>query len=524
MKFILLRLLSGTLFGSSVLAFEPAQLPPNIVLMMVDDLGWNHISSEAATMRTAKELYQTPVVERLAQEGLSFTHAYAQPNCAPTRAAMLSGQYPARIRNGVYVVGHLNRNGRGGISKENAKFIGPEQNRDVSAEAITIAEALKKNGYATAHIGKFHVGGHLGKETMPENVGFDINIGGFSQGHQPTCFASKEADAWVFKGVGMGHFDRFAEPYSEAYLAKRKLLPSLKGSPKHISDAMGDALEETIGKLHNAGKPFYLQFFTYAVHGPLRARPDLRKAAIKRTGVEGQMAEYIGFISGVDENLGRVLSALEDPNGDGDCSDSIADNTLVIFTSDNGGTHASNAPLRGVKGMLTEGGMRVPLIVRWPDVVPANSLTHRKVHCLDYYPTFMDLAGKRWLPPVDEHPLDGESFAEVLGKPEMAKPRGPIHFLFPGYMDVRAEPSLMVIDEVKGKRYKLCYFYESDTYELYCLSDDQAEANNLITLKSEIAKELSENLISWLAQKHSTWKPKLPICKKTGKPVMPRPL
>ena len=149
---------------------------------MVDDLGWNHIGVDQGTMGTHGKQYVTPNLAQLAKEGLSFTHAYAQPNCAPTRAAMLSGQYPARIHNDVYVVGNLNRNGRGGISKEKAKFVGPKQSEDVAAEAITIAEALKKNGYATAHIGKYHVGGHGGEATMPENVGFDIYY--------------YEADAW----------------------------------------------------------------------------------------------------------------------------------------------------------------------------------------------------------------------------------------------------------------------------------------------------------------------------------------
>ena len=170
---------------------------PNIILYMVDDLGWNHISATEVTMGTHGSQYRTPHLEQLAREGLSFTHAYAQPNCAPTRAAMLSGQYPARIHNDVYVVQSLSRFSRGkgkakGITKEKAKFIPQKQTEDVAPEAITIAEALKKNGYATAHIGKYHVGGHEGDSTMPENVGFDINIGGFSQGHQPTCF-SKES-------------------------------------------------------------------------------------------------------------------------------------------------------------------------------------------------------------------------------------------------------------------------------------------------------------------------------------------
>ncbi len=499
-----------------------AESKPNIIIFMVDDLGWNHISPKLGTMESANKAYQTPQLERLAQQGLSYTHAYAQPNCAPTRAAMLSGQYPARIHNDVYVVKHLNRNSpHKGISKEDAKFRGPEQSEDVAAEAITVAEALKKNGYTTAHIGKYHVGGHRGEETLPENAGFDINLGGFTQGHQPTCFATKKNQQWGFKGVGLGHFDRFATPYTTSYLKARKLPESLVGTPKHISDALGDALEETIGKLAAGEQPFYLQFHTYAVHGPVRARPDLKQATATRAGDDDRFNEYLGFVAGVDENVGRLLALLDDPNGDGDKADSIAKDTLVLFTSDNGGTHASNEPLRGVKGMFTEGGMRVPLIARWPGVIPANTVSDRKVHSVDYYPTYLELAGNSWTPPEKDHPLDGESFAASLKDPKSAAERGPIFYLFPGYMDKRAQPCLVIIDDLEGQRYKLHYTYESDSWELYDLRADQGEVNNLIQEKPEIATALSKKLHAWLSQSHPTWKPKFPILKTTGKPAGP---
>lgn len=499
---------------------------PNIIVYMVDDLGWNHISAGAVTMGTAKSIYHTPHLERLAAHGLSFTHAYTQPNCAPTRAAMLSGQYPARVNNDVYVVQHLNRFGKGGITKEEAQFKGPQQSEDVAVAAITVAEALKQNGYATAHIGKYHAGGHEGGEsTLPENAGFDINVGGYKQGHQPTCFAQKKNGKWIFRGLGLGHFDRYAEPYSTAYLERRGLPLSLAGTPKHISDAVGDALEDTIQQLSSGEAPFYLQFHTYAVHGPVRARPDLKQLAAKRgRGADDKLIEYAGFVSSVDENVGRMLALLDDPNGDGDSTDSIADNTLILFTSDNGGTHADNLPLRGEKGMFTEGGIRVPLIAYWPGVIPPNTVTDYNVHSVDYYPTYLELAGHHWQPPVNEHPLDGFSFADILLRPATERTREPIFFLFPGYMDVRAEPCAVVIDEIQGKRYKLYYIYESDSWKLYCLSDDAGEARNLFKKSPEIAATLSKRLSAWLGQTHPTWQPKYPIRKKTGGPAGPPPV
>jgi arylsulfatase A-like enzyme len=502
---------------------------PNVIVYMVDDLGWNHVSAAQTTMGTHDKLYHTPHLEKLANAGLSFTHAYAQPNCAPTRAAMLSGQYPARIHNDVYVVGNLNRNSKsskgGAISKKDATFIGPKQTEDVAAAAITIAEAMKKNGYATAHIGKYHVGGHSGDETLPENVGFDINLGGFKQGHQPTCFAKKAkgSDKYEFKGVGRGDFDRFGQPYTEAYVKRRKLPQSLVGTPKHISDALGDALEETVGKLTTTNKPFYLQFHAYAVHGPVQSRPDLKTAALKRAGGDARKANYAGFVSSVDENIGRMLEVLRDPNGDGDTGDSIEKDTVIFFTSDNGGTHADNLPLRGKKGMLTEGGMRVPLVAYWPGVIPAGAVTDRVVHVLDYYPTCLELAGSKWMPPASEHPLDGESFVSVLKEPAKADKRGPLFFLFPGYMDSRAQPTVVGMDEIGGKRYKLLYYYEGDRWELFCTSDDVGEEKNIFSSKPEVAKQLSAKIDAWLKQEHPTWKPKYPIRKSDNQPAGPPP-
>lgn len=505
------------MFGVSASAAEQ----PNIIIYMVDDLGWNHIGVKQPTMGTHGDQYVTPHLAQLADEGLSFTHAYAQPNCAPTRAAMLSGQYPARIHNDVYVVGSLNRNGKGGISKKDAKFLGPKQSEDVAVEAVTIAEAMQKNGYATAHIGKYHVGGHGTDATLPQNVGFDINIGGHSQGHQPSCFATKKNGDWKFKGVGLGHFDRFGDPYSSAYVKRRGLSTSLVGTQKHISDATGDALEETVGKLYSTGKPFYLQFHTYAVHGPVKARPDLKKTFQAKGS---KQVEYLGFIAGVDENLKRMVDLLEDPNNDGDQSDSIAKNTVVFFTSDNGGTHADNLPLKGKKGMLTEGGIRVPLIIRWPGTIKPGTVSDRKIHCLDFYPTCLQLAGNTWRPDPDQHPLDGDSFAHVLRNPDTAEKRNPIFYLFPGYMDSRAQPTVVAIDDVASGRYKVSYYYEAGLWELYNLSDDPGESTNLINKQPKIAAAMSGKIRDWLSQKHPTWKPKYPILKSTGKPAGPPPL
>jgi arylsulfatase A-like enzyme len=224
----------------------------------------------------------------------------------------------------------------------------------------------------------------------------------------------------------------------------------------------------------------------------------------------------------MDAVLGRLLDSIEDPNGDGDKSDSIAQNTLIIFTSDNGGTHGDNLPLRGVKGMFTEGGIRVPLIAYWPGIIPANTVSSRMIHGIDFYPTLLELAGNSWLPPAKKHPLDGESFSKFLRNPKLTDKRSPIFYLFPGYMDVRAQPSVVVIDKIENKRYKLLYYYETNAWELYNLTDDIGEDRNIIKKHPKLAANLSNKIQDWLGQKHPTWKPKFPLSKKDGTPVLPK--
>jgi len=505
--------------GSLISSLCLADKQPNLIVYMIDDLGWNQISATQVTMGTHTGSFITPNIEKIANQGLSFTHAYTQPNCAPSRAAMLSGQYPARINNGVYIVGNLNRNKKPGITKEQAQFTGPTQTQDVATHAVTIAEALKKNGYNTAHIGKYHVGGHSGESTMPENQGFDINIGGYTQGHQPTCFAKNGKDGWQFTKLGRGDFDRFGEPYSESYVKRYGIPKSQVGKPKHVCDALADAMEETVQSLAVKPEPFYLQLHAYAVHGPVQSRPDLKEAAESRGSKQTNLA---GFILGMDAVLGRLLDSLEDPDKNGDTSDSIAKNTLILFTSDNGGTHGDNLPLRGVKGMFTEGGIRVPLIAYWPGVIPANTITDRMVHGIDFYPTLLEVAGNAWYPSEKKHPLDGESFAKFLFNPKKQGMRSPIFYLFPGYMDARAQPCVVTIDEIESKRYKLLYFYEADEWELYNLTDDIGENTNLAKDMPDISTKLSRKIQAWLSQKHPTWQPKYPISKKSGTPILPR--
>lgn len=514
-------------------AIQAVTQQPNIVIVMADDLGWNHIGVPAATLNTAKSKYHTPHIKALADEGCSFPQAYMQANCVPTRACLLTGQYAPRETNGVYNVGSLNRYaGSGRYSKAKARFIGQAQSEDIQPGALTLARALKRNGYTTAHVGKYHVGGHDNKETLPLKMGFDINIGGGKQGHQPVCFAKKKQGDWSFPGLGGGAFDQYAVPYSASYVKTNDLPESLIGSPKHVSDAVGDAMVATIDVLASKDKPFYLEVHTYAVHGPVQARPDLKAAAMTRLAqeqkgkgkgkgkkVSGAEANYLGFISGLDENVGRLIQTLKDPNGDGDTRDSILDNTVVLFTSDNGGTHASNVPLKGAKGMHSEGGTRVPLIISWPGKIPAGTVSMRNVHAVDYYPTFLAFAGNKWTPSPETYPLDGYSFAEESFKPGTIAPRPPIYWFFPGYLDNRSQPLLSSVSSYEGKNYRLTYHYEKDAWSLYNLTDDLSETTDIAKTEPSIVRSLAKQAVAWLTQKTPLWAPKLPLAKSTKNPT-----
>jgi arylsulfatase A-like enzyme len=448
---------------------------PNILILFADDLGWNDISSPIATMGYGSKNHQTPAIDRLAEEGVSFLHAYSQQNCAPSRAALLTGQY-APV-NGVYNVGSLARYGKG-VKKENTRIIPPKQKEVINPSSITYAETLKKVGYKTYIFGKVH-GWH---GDLTKDHGFDVDLScskKIKNIKKSNYLAVIDADGnWVYDNP---LYSKHAHPYTEDYIEKN-LLPYangndpklLVGCPKHFTDALTDVVVEELEQVQQ-DKPFCMWVAYHAIHSDIVGRKDLNEKYKGRQELDKRHPniQYGALIEQLDQSIARIMNSLEQLG--------LADNTIVIFTSDNGGVHAnhSNEPLRGAKGMFYEGGVRVPLIVKYPGVTKATTTIKEPVHFIDFYPTLAEIAGAK-LPDEDQHQLHGESFAGLLSRSKEKLDRDMIFWHFPGYMDVRQEPNTVMTKRVGNDWYKMRYSYEKQTYELYNLSIDLSEQTNLL--------------------------------------------
>lgn len=473
---------------------------PNVIFILADDWGWTDHSHTNAARGYQSLFFQTPNFNRLADSGVAFTSAYAQPNCAPTRAALLTGQYSCRTGNGVYNVSGLSRSGNSHTTYTTAANQGDEHiNGD--EQTITIGEAFINSGYVTAHFGKYHAGASsLTDPTYVLNQGFDFNYGGKNDG-APGAFHALDTTPRTFNQRIGPELHQFAADYDMTYISNN-LIPYangndptiLDGTRKHLTDAMADAFisfmdDHQEGSMSNY--PVYAQVHFYAVHSPIQPRADLleKYAAIEPPpGSTHSKAAYAALIEGMDHSLGRIINYLNDPNGDGNPVDSITTNTLLVFCSDNGGTHDSNAPLREKKGTHFEGGIRIPSVISMPGTIPTNTVSDTLIHVVDFYPTMLDFAGGVY-PDVTTHPLDGVSLYNHLLDPDNTeRNRKPIFYHFPGYMDTRAYACSVIIKEIGDKRFKYIYSYDPyyrpfpgfDQFQLYNITDDISETVNLL--------------------------------------------
>jgi len=434
-------------------ADDPAPRPPrpNIVFILADDLGWTDLACYGS------RYYETPHIDQLAARGMRFTQGYTcGPNCQPTRAALMTGQYGPRT--GIYTVGGTSRfdtSMRPLVPVENVTKLPPEK--------VTVAESLKQAGYATGLFGKWHLGED--PEHHPLAQGFDEAI------------------------VSMGrHFDFHTNPKVHvppgAYLAD------------FLSERAVDFIER------HKDRPFFLCLHHFAVHSPHQAKPDKIAHFEGKAPAGGHRSPvYAGMIASVDDSVGRMVAKLDELG--------LSENTLVIFSSDNGGVGGyvaagipakegitDNAPLRGGKGMLYEGGVRVPFIVRWPGRIKPGTVCEEPIISVDLFPTLLALSGAA--APKDQ-PLDGVNVLPLLESDGSAKlGREALYWHFPGYLGSgkniwRTTPA----GAIRVGDYKLLEFFEDGRLELYNLREDVGQKHDLAKENPELVRQLHAKLRAW---------------------------
>jgi arylsulfatase A-like enzyme len=426
-----------------------AEPPPNIVFILADDLGWTDLGCMGS------RYYETPSIDQLARQGMKFTSYYSCQNCAPTRAALMTGQYAPRT--GIYTVGTLERG-----EERFRKMTVPTNNVQLALDKVTIADALRAAGYRTGMFGKWHLG--KDPEHHPSRRGFDEAI-----------VAMKK------------HLNFRPDP-----------LVSVP-SGTYLADFLTDRAVEFIEK--NKDRPFFLHLPHFGVHAPFQAKQELIAKYAKKPPVGGHWSPvYAAMIQSVDESVGRILAKLDELK--------LAQNTIVIFMSDNGGVGGyqaagvkmksitDNAPLRGGKGMLYEGGVRDPFIVRWPGVIQPGTVCDQPTIHVDLFPTLLELAGVTTPP---KQPLDGLSLVPLWKDPTHKLPREAVYAHFPGYLE-GSEPGswrTTPVGSIRAGDFKLLEFFEDGRLELYNLREDLGEKNNLASKLPEKTKELHGKLIAW---------------------------
>jgi arylsulfatase A len=442
---ILMRLRQTSLWSAMVvvtaLLFLPAtdieaanrSRKPNIVFILMDDMGWRDVGF------VGNSFVETPNIDRLARQGLVFTQSYAAaPNCSPTRACLMTGQYTPR--HGIYTV----VDPRQPPGSPWHKLQAAESKSDLDPGFVTIAEALQQGGYATAFFGMWNLGRGRNGPVTPGGQGF-----------QRVVFP---------ENLGFG---------KDAYFNDQN---------EYLSDRLTDEVLKFIEQ--NREQPFFAYLPDHAVHAPFNPKPDLLKK-YERKAAEGKDRRedpaYAATIEAVDQNVGRIMETLEKLK--------LADDTIVIFTSDNGGTDRYTPPLKGGKGQLYEGGIRVPAVVSWPGLKNQGVQSDIPICTIDWYPTLLELAG---LSVPHGTNLDGISLASVF-QGEAPPKRERLFWHFPCYVG-KATPS----SAIREGDFKLIEFFENGGHvELYDLRQDPNEQQDLATTMPDKVKGMHQTLKAW---------------------------
>ncbi|MBM3854867.1 MAG: sulfatase [Verrucomicrobia bacterium] len=446
---LLVRLISPALLAPAI-GFAAMPRNPNIVFILADDLGYTDVGCFGS------KYYETPNIDRLATQGTKFTNYHHHQNCTPTRAALMSGQYS--VRTGMYTVGGIDR------FDWSKRPLRPVDNvTNMPLDRTLLPQALKAAGYATAMYGKWHIGQQ--GEYHPGRRGFDEAV--------------ESAGA---------HFDFRTSPAVE--------YP--KG--QYLADFLTDKAVDFIRR--HRDRPFFLYLPHFAVHSPHHAKPELIAKFKPKPGVGGHNnPTYAAMIASLDESVGRVMAVLDELK--------LADHTVLLFSSDNGGVGGyvregikrggnditDNAPLRSGKGSLYEGGTRVPFIVRWPGQVKAGAVCDTPTIHVDMFPTLVAVAGGR-MPTTQV--FDGESLLPLMRNVNAKLARDAIHQHFPGYLGAGADNwRTTPVGLIQAGDWKLMEFFEDGRLELYNLREDLGETKNLAAAQPEKAKELHAKMLAW---------------------------
>lgn len=471
--------------GLSLHAQKNNKRPPNVVVILADDLGWADLSSFGSTF------YETPNLDKLASAGTRFTQGYATcPVCSPSRASMMTGKYPVKTGVTDWIRGRQEN----GKALPFEKMIAPPTAYQLALEENTIAEYAVQQGYKTFFAGKWHLGEE--EKYWPGYQGFQVNKGGWSKG---------SPSAKINDSTG-GYFTPYANP-------------ELSDGPKgeYLTDRLTD---ESISFIESSKQsPFFLFFSLYAVHNPLQAPKTLiKKYEAKQQQAPLKMNErfakdedwmkyengwkrrlvqdnpvYAAMIENMDWNIGRLLNALKQAGVD--------DNTLVIFTSDNGGLSTAegsptvNGPLRAGKGWLYEGGVRVPLIMYWKGKTTEGSVSDMPVCTADFFPTIAKAMNERYR---KDSSTDGENIFQMLASPGKYKIR-PLFWHYPHYSNQGGKPG----SAIREGNYKLIYNYEDESMELYNLANDMGEKNNIAAANKATVNRMKQQLFKWLQKNNA---------------------
>jgi arylsulfatase A-like enzyme len=456
--FVYLLSTAGWPCGVQASAKPPAKQAMNFVIILVDDLGWTDLTCQGS------RYFETPHVDRLAAAGMRFTNGYAAcAVCSPTRAAVQTGRYPGRVGVTDWIRARFQGGEIPADGKNPTEYVGgnrpllcPPNPLFMELDELTLAEALKPAGYVSCHIGKWHLGQ---QDQFPQRQGYDFNHGGCDLGQPP------------------GYFDPYES--KREYYEIPNLPPRKQG--EYLTDREADEAVAFIKA--NKDRPFLLSMCHYCVHTPLQAKKDVTAKYEAKPKTNQKNAVYAAMVESVDDAAGRIMAALDELK--------LADRTVVIFTSDNGGLlgPTDNAPLRSGKGFPYEGGIRVPLIVRWPGVVQPGSTCDLPATSVDFFPTLLEIAG---VPLPEDRAIDGVSLVPVL-KQTGGLDRDALYWHFPHYRVARGPYGI-----IRNGDWKLIKWYQDDGFELFNLAGDLSETTDLSKEMPEKVRQLDGKLATWL--------------------------